>query len=93
MDRRSLHVFRAYTALRYFSRSEVPAVERYLANVLPMTIMAALVIYCIKDISITASGTCIPYLIGIVATTLIHPWNHNNHLSIALGTAAYMVIA
>ena len=75
-----------------FRGREVPPVIRYLGKVLPMAIMATLVIYCIKDISFTALDTCLPYLIGIAVTSLIHLWKRNNLLSIALGTIAYMIM-
>ena len=75
-----------------FRGREVPAAIRYLGTVLPMAIRAILVIYCIKDISFTALGTCLPYLIGIAVTALVHLWKRNNLLSIALGTAVYMVM-
>ncbi len=75
-----------------FRGREVPPVIRYLGKVLPMAIMATLVIYCIKDISFTALDTCLPYLIGIAVTSLVHLWKRNNLLSIALGTIAYMVM-
>ena len=75
-----------------FRGREVPPIVRYLGKVLPMAIMATLVIYCIKDISFTALGTCLPYVVGIAVTSLVHLWKRNNLLSIALGTVAYMVM-
>ena len=75
-----------------FRGREVPPVVRYLGKVLPMAIMATLVIYCIKDISFTALGSFLPYVIGITVTSLVHLWKRNNLLSIALGTVAYMVM-
>ena len=75
-----------------FRGREVPHIVRYLGKVLPMAIMATLVIYCIKDISFTALGTFLPYVVGIAVTSLVHLWKRNNLLSIALGTVAYMVM-
>ena len=75
-----------------FRGREIPPVVRYLGKVLPMAIMASLVIYCIKDISFVALGSCLPYLIGIAVTSLVHIWKQNNLLSIALGTVAYMLM-
>ena len=75
-----------------FRGREVPPIVRYLGKVLPKAIMATLVIYCIKDISFTALGTCLPYVVGIAVTALVHLWKRNNLLSIALGTVAYMVM-
>ena len=75
-----------------FRGREVPPIVRYLGKVLPMAIMATLVIYCIKDISFTALGTFLPYVVGIAVTSLVHLWKRNNLLSIARGTVAYMVM-
>ena len=98
---RSLIIIAICTARTFLERAlpfvvfrghEVPPVVRYLGTVLPMAIMATLVIYCIRDIRFTAPGTCLPYLIGIAVTALAHLWKRNSLLSIALGTAVYMVM-
>ena len=75
-----------------FGKREVPGVVRYLGRVLPMAIMATLVLYCIKDISFTALAGWLPYGIGIAVTALLHLWKSNSLLSIAGGTAVYMVL-
>ena len=75
-----------------FGKREVPGVVRYLGRVLPMAIMATLVLYCIKDISFTAFAGWLPYCIGITVTALLHLWKNNSLLSIAGGTAVYMVL-
>ena len=75
-----------------FGNREVPKVIRYLGRVLPMAIMTTLVIYCIKDISFTQTAGWLPYLLGIAVTALLHLWKHNTLLSIAGGTAIYMVL-
>lgn len=75
-----------------FRGRNVPPVVRYLGKVLPMAIMATLVIYCIRDIRFTAPDACLPYLIGIAVTALVHLWKRNSLLSVALGTAVYMVM-
>lgn len=75
-----------------FSGREIPRIIRYLGRVLPMAIMATLVLYCIKDISFAACSGWMPYLVGIAATALLHLWKKNSLLSIAGGTAVYMVL-
>ena len=75
-----------------FGKREVPGVVRYLGRVLPMAIMATLVLYCIKDISFTAFAGWLPYCIGIAVTALLHLWKNDSLLSIAGGTAVYMVL-
>ena len=75
-----------------FGKREVPGVVRYLGRVLPMAIMATLVLYCIKGVSFTALSGWLPYFIGIAATALLHLWKNNSLLSIAGGTAVYMIL-
>ncbi len=75
-----------------FGNRKVPPIVQYLGKVLPMAIMATLVIYCIKDISFTALHSWVPYLISIAITAGVHLWRRNSLLSIAVGTAAYMVM-
>lgn len=75
-----------------FGEREVPKVIRYLGRVLPMAIMTTLIVYCIKDISFAAASDWAPYLVGIAVTALLHLWKSNALLSIAGGTAVYMVL-
>ena len=75
-----------------FGKREVPGVIRYLGRVLPMAIMATLVIYCIKDITFASAAGWLPYCIGIAVTALLHLWKGNALLSIAGGTAVYMLL-
>ena len=75
-----------------FGDREVPRVIRYLGRVLPMAIMTTLIVYCIKDISFSAMSGWVPYLVGIAVTALLHLWKSNALLSIAGGTAVYMVL-
>ena len=62
----------------------VPEGVRYLGRVLPAAIMAALVVYCLKDVA--------PALLGVLVTALLHAVKRNSLLSIAGGTAAYMLL-
>ena len=57
-----------------------------------MAIMTTLVVYCIKDVSFDAASGWVPYLVGIAVTALLHLWKSNALLSIAGGTAVYMVL-
>ena len=75
-----------------FRGKEVPPIIRYLGRVLPLAIMTTLVIYCIKGISFAALAGWVPYLLGIAITAALHWWKRNALLSIAGGTAAYMIL-
>jgi len=75
-----------------FRSKEVPEAVRYLGRVLPMAIMAALVMYCIKGISFASWAGFAPTLIASAATILLHLWKGNTMLSIFGGTACYMFL-
>ncbi len=69
-----------------------PAVITYLGNVLPCAVIGMLVIYCLKNVSLTASPYGLPELLAVAAVVLLHVWRHNTLLSIFGGTALYMVL-
>ncbi len=68
---------------------KIPRIITYLGNVLPAAMMGLLVIYCYKDYDISSM---LPALLSGVATAAIHIYKKNTILSIALGTAIYMVL-
>jgi branched-subunit amino acid transport protein AzlD len=69
-----------------------PNVLRYLGQVLPASIMAMLVVYCLKSTSIVASPHGIPELISVLLVVVLHKWRHNTLLSIVSGTLCYMLM-
>lgn len=64
----------------------------YLGRVLPSAIMAMLVIYCLKSVSIFSGSHGIPEALAIVLVVLLHKWKHNTLLSILIGTVWYMFL-
>ena len=76
-----------------FKRAEkLPKIIDYLGRVLPGAMMGLLVVYCFKDYDFSCAGEILPALIAAALTVGIHLLKHNTILSIALGTAAYMVL-
>ena len=71
---------------------ETPGVITYLGKYLPYAIMAMLVVYCLKAVSVTDYPFGLPELIGVLAVVLLHIWRRNTLLSIAGGTVLYMVL-
>ena len=71
---------------------EVPKFVTYLGKVLPFAIMGMLVVYCLKDMVITAAPFGIPELIGCAVVALLHLWKRNTLLSIGAGTLCYMLL-
>ena len=77
--------------LIFGSSEKTPAFVNYLGRVLPAAMMGLLVVYCFKDIQFTASEL-IPALAASAAVVGLHLWKRNTILSIAIGTAVYMVL-
>lgn len=83
---------RALPFLLFPQDKEPPRFIRDLTTLLPPAVMGLLVIYCLKDVSLTAAPYGIPELIGVAVTAAPHLWRRNSLLSIAVGTAVYMVL-
>ena len=64
----------------------------YLGQVLPFAIMGMLVVYCLKDISFLSSPYGIPQLLSCAVVAALHVWKRSTLLSIAGGTACYMLL-
>lgn len=69
-----------------------PKAVTYLGKVLPPAMMGLLVVYCLKNVSLTKSPHGIPELIAIAAIVVLHKWKNNVLLSIGGGTAIYMFL-
>lgn len=73
-------------------KRRVPEMVHYLGRILPPAIMAALVVYCLKDADIFSADHGLPEFLAVILTGLLHLWKRNVLLSIALGTAFYMFL-
>ena len=71
---------------------ETPAVITRLGQVLPYAIMGMLVVYCLKDVQLTASPFGIPEAIGCAVVTILHIWKRSTLISIGAGTLCYMLL-
>lgn len=84
--------------LRFFpffvfdDRRPIPGVIRYLGSVLSYSVMAMLVVYCLKDISFANYGGWLPSIISVLAVVVMHIWKRNTLLSIIGGTTCYMLL-
>ncbi len=75
-----------------FRGKQVPESVRYLGKVLPMAIMTTLIVYCLRNIELTAVSSWAPQIISCVLTVLLHFWKGSTMLSIAGGTVCCMVL-
>ena len=83
---------RALPFLIFRNSRPVPAFILYLGKVLPCAIMAMLVVYCLRNVTFSATSGYIPPLIGTISVILLHLWKRNTLLSIVGGTVIYMLL-
>ena len=78
--------------LIFGEKRETPPLITYLGQVLPFSIMGMLVIYCLKDVSLSTAPFGIPEMIGCAVVALLHIRKRNTLLSIGAGTVCYMLL-
>lgn len=93
------------TALQYAFRASLPIMAGYrhgscwrsshyaytLGKVLPASVFALLVVYCLRTVHSLAWGD-VAQVIAVVFTILVHVWRRNLMWSIVAGTVCYMAL-
>ena len=69
-----------------FKEKELPKWLEKLEKHLPMTIMAVLIVYCLKDLK-----TQLTTLLACLTVVFTYKWKKNTFLSIILSTLVYMI--
>ena len=85
-------LLRALPFMFFGGKGGVPGWIASLGSVLPPAIMAALVVYCLKGVPFGSLADGAYQLIAGAVVVLVHLWKRNTLLSIAVGTAAYMLL-
>lgn len=75
-----------------FGNRPVPELVRYLGRVLPLAVMTTLVVYCLRGMSFSAAADFVPEIVSVAVVVGLHLWRHSTFLSIAGGTACYMLL-
>jgi len=78
--------------LLFPENKQPPAVVTYLGRVLPAAVMGLLVVYCLKSVSILQAPHGLPELTAVASVVILHQWKGNVLVSIAGGTALYMLL-
>ncbi len=71
---------------------ETPKFIMYLGDILPLTTVGMLVVYCLKDISFIAYPYGLSEIISILVIVVLHLWKKNTLISIGAGTLLYMFL-
>ncbi len=78
--------------LVFSSKKPTPKFIQYLGKALPCAVFGMLVVYCLKNVSLLSGSHGIPEFLAISVTVFLHLWKRQMLLSIAGGTAAYMLL-
>lgn len=80
--------------LAFSSRKPTPKYIQYLGKALPAALFGMLVVYCLKDVQFTSAAGYYgaPEVIALLFTVALHLWRKQMLLSIAGGTACYMIL-
>ena len=70
---------------------ELPDQIKRLGMVLPSSIMAVLIVYCLKGVGDSFMADGLWKLIAAAITAVSYKWKHNTLISILLGTVSYML--
>lgn len=95
-------VLRAIPFMVFSGDKKMPEGVKRIVDLFPATIMAVLVVYCIKtdlygvkEILCKQGGSMvniISTLVALASVTAVHLWKRNTLISIAVGTVVYMVL-
>ncbi len=77
--------------LIFSGKRETPAFVQFLGRALPSAIFGMLVVYCLRNVDVGVAFA-LPEIIAIAATVLLHLWKRQMLISIAGGTAVYMLL-
>lgn len=85
-------LLRALPFVCFGGKRGIPRVVAALGETLPPAIMAALVVYCLKGVPYGAFAEGAKQLVAAAVVVILHLWRRNTLLSIAGGTALYMLL-
>lgn len=78
--------------LIFAGKRPVPKTIRVLGSLLPSAVVGMLVVYCFRNLNLTAKPYGAPEAVAIITIFIVQKFRKNTALSIAVGTAAYMIL-
>ncbi|MCR5517577.1 MAG: AzlD domain-containing protein [Lachnospiraceae bacterium] len=83
---------RAIPFILFREGKETPKAVTYLGKVLPYSLIAMLVVYCLKDMDIAGHYHGAAEIIATLYVIIVHKKWHNLLISIGGGTLLYMIL-
>ena len=83
---------RALPFLIFYGERKMPEFLVKLGAVLPAAIMVVLIVYCLKDIAVDWRANAPSKILAVLTVGISYKWKHNTLISIAAGTAVYMIL-
>lgn len=84
-------LLRAFPFLLFGGSRKMPEKVERIASLLPPAIISVLIIYCLKSELFSFGYPLLADALGIASVLAVHLWKRNTLLSIAVGTAVYML--
>ncbi len=78
--------------LMFRSAEATPEIIHRLGRRLPRAVMAMLVVYCLRNVSLASPPHALPEAAACAVTALLYLWRRNTLLSILAGTVCYMLM-
>ncbi len=78
--------------LVFSEKRQTPAYIQYIGKWLPSAVFGMLIVYCLRNVSFVQVPHGLPELIAITVTVGLHLWKRQMLISIAGGTACYMLL-
>jgi branched-subunit amino acid transport protein AzlD len=73
-------------------KKEISPFVKRIGEKLPYSIMAALIIYCLKGVRTGVNPENTVTIVSVIVVAVVHLWRKNTILSIFVGTVCYMVL-
>lgn len=83
---------RAVPFILFGGKKQMPMFIKQIAEKLPPMIIAILVIYCIKDVTLQDMTKVYATIVGMISVIGLHLWRRNILISIAGSTILYMIV-
>ena len=78
--------------LMFSARRPTPRYIQYLGKALPGAIFGMLVVYCLRNVDLLSGSHGLPEAVSVAVVAALHLWRGQMLLSIAGGTACYMLL-